>query len=384
MVSASMIRNCPVHPTDVTNVNVIFGPDLAGTRGKTVRTAPDRVETDYVVVPREFMKLHKYVTLVADVMFVNGIAFLVTMFRGIKFVTSEHVPTHTAKQLSKSLKRIIQLYSRGGMIVQTILMDMEFDKTVEPLMGNVVVNTSAAREHIAEIERSIRTIKERCHCVIRVLPFKFLHKLIVTNVIYFAVLWLNTFPVKSGVSAEHSPRAIVVRTNLDYKKHCRIIFGSYVEAHDKPDATNSMIPRTHECIALGPTRNFNGTHKFFCINTGLVLKRRNWTPYPMSKRVQDKVNHWGEKAKKEIYRRGLEFRNRLKEKFEWDIEDDMNILLEEDPGRHPELAANFPGEWKWRKTCWILPQQLNRKSLSTPTLLPPRQLPIVVFHIPQE
>jgi hypothetical protein len=154
-------------------------------------------------------------------------------------------------------------------------MDMEFDKTAKPLTGNVVVNTSAAREHVAEIERSVRTIKERCRCVINVLPFKFLHKLIVTNVGYFAVLWLNAFPVKSGVSTEHSPRAIVVRTNLNYKKHCRIIFGSYVEAHDEPDATNTMIPRTHECIALGPTGNFNGTHKFFCINTGLVLKRRN-------------------------------------------------------------------------------------------------------------
>jgi hypothetical protein len=52
---------------------------------------------DYVAVSREFMKLHKYVTLVADVMFVNGVTFLVTMSRGIKFVTAEHVPTRMAK-----------------------------------------------------------------------------------------------------------------------------------------------------------------------------------------------------------------------------------------------------------------------------------------------
>jgi hypothetical protein len=67
----------------------------------------------------------------------------------MKSVTSEHVPTRTAKQRSKSLKRIIQLYSLGGMIVQTILMEMELDKTVKLLMGNVVVNMSAAREHVA-------------------------------------------------------------------------------------------------------------------------------------------------------------------------------------------------------------------------------------------
>jgi hypothetical protein len=59
----------------------------------------------------------------------------------------------------------MQLYSRGGMVVQTILMDMEFDKTVEPLMADVTVNTSAAQEHVAEIERSIRTVKERARCI---------------------------------------------------------------------------------------------------------------------------------------------------------------------------------------------------------------------------
>jgi hypothetical protein len=47
-------------------------------------------------------------------------------------------------------------------------------------------------------------------------------------------------------------------------------------------------------------------------------------------------------TKKEVYGRSLQFRNRLKDKFEWDIKDDLNILMEEDPGRHPQLAANFP------------------------------------------
>jgi hypothetical protein len=117
----------------------------------------------------------------------------------------------------------MQLYSRDGIIVQTILMDMEFNKTVEPSMGDVTVNTSAAQEHVAQIKRSIRTVKERSRCVISVLPFKFLHKQIVTNVVYFSVLWLNAFQVKSRVSAEHSPRAIIVRENIDWKKHCKVL-----------------------------------------------------------------------------------------------------------------------------------------------------------------
>ena len=39
-------------------------------------------------------KCHNFVTLVADVMFVNGAPFLITILYGITCVTVEHVPTH--------------------------------------------------------------------------------------------------------------------------------------------------------------------------------------------------------------------------------------------------------------------------------------------------
>ena len=98
--------------------------------------------------------------------------------------------------------------------MQTILMDMEFDSTEEMLVGEVVVNTAAAREHVAEIERAIQTIKERVQAICSTLPFSRLHKLILTNVLYFAVLWLNALPLKSGVSTKFSAREIVARTKL--------------------------------------------------------------------------------------------------------------------------------------------------------------------------
>ena len=37
------------------------------------------------------------------------------------------------------------------MIVQTAIMDMEFEKTIDDLMANVVVNTSTAKENICDI-----------------------------------------------------------------------------------------------------------------------------------------------------------------------------------------------------------------------------------------
>ena len=339
------LSDCPVSADDITRSHTIFGPDPKGIRGKTTWTPPEHVTTDYVQIPRDFIKLHKYVALVADVMFVNNIPFLITMSRKIKFITVEHIPTRTAKQLSKGLKRVMRLYSRAGMIVQTILMDMEFDKTADHLMDSTVVNTSAAKEHVAEIERCICTTKERCRSIASTLPYNRLHKLIVTNLVYFAVLWLNAFPVKNGVSAEHSPRAIVVRTNLSWVKHCKVPFGALVETHDEPDPSNTMEGRTHQAIAVGPTGNFNGTHKFFCLTTGRILKRRKWTELPMPTSVIKLLNKWGEKTRREVYPHNVEFRNRNKLPYEWTAENDLDeILNDETPPVHlPEVPAEFPG-----------------------------------------
>ena len=84
---------------------------------------------------------------------------MTTLSRDIRLFTCEHVHTCTAKQLSKALNEIVQLYSRGGFIIRVILMDMEFEK-IKDDMGLVDVNTTAAREHVDEIEQGIRLLKE--------------------------------------------------------------------------------------------------------------------------------------------------------------------------------------------------------------------------------
>ena len=52
LVSNSMITNCPVTTTAITNARNIFEKDLASVRGTTVRWAPAPVVGDYVAVPK--------------------------------------------------------------------------------------------------------------------------------------------------------------------------------------------------------------------------------------------------------------------------------------------------------------------------------------------
>ena len=91
-----------------------------------MRKKPDRMEPEWVQLPRDLYEHHINVTLTADVMFVNGIAFLTTLSRDIRLRTIEFVPSHTAAQLGRSLMKIVTLYTRGGFIVRITLMDMEF------------------------------------------------------------------------------------------------------------------------------------------------------------------------------------------------------------------------------------------------------------------
>ena len=117
LVSSNNLYDCPITIHNVKSSHTIFGPDILVVRSKIVWHNPDHVTIDYVAIPRYFLKFHQYVDLVGDVMFVKNVIFMITMSCGIIFITVGHVTTCTAKQLIKSLKIIICLYSRGDMFV---------------------------------------------------------------------------------------------------------------------------------------------------------------------------------------------------------------------------------------------------------------------------
>ena len=104
MVSVNGLRNSPVRPEHVTNASRIFGPNVAALEGKTVRRPSPRVHTDGgITIPDDFHRLNHFVTLVADIFFVNGVAFLMTQSRKIKMYTVEHTPSRKASALADSL-----------------------------------------------------------------------------------------------------------------------------------------------------------------------------------------------------------------------------------------------------------------------------------------
>ncbi|KAL7525010.1 hypothetical protein ACHAWF_001172 [Thalassiosira exigua] len=154
----------------------------------------------------------------AHVMFVNGWPFLTTFSRRIRMITAQYNPSKMTKQSASCLTK--DVYTRGGYTINVILMDQEFDK-VEELIPQVKCNTSAAREHITDIENQHRTVKERACTVRSGLPFTYLPKELVINLVYFVCFWLNASSHPKGISANLSPREIVTCRPVSWKLHAR-------------------------------------------------------------------------------------------------------------------------------------------------------------------
>jgi hypothetical protein len=316
MVRSNTIKNCPIKPTHIANALTIFGPSAAGVRRKTVRCKPEQVEAEPGCIPDDFHRLHKFVILTADVMFVNGIAFLITLSWKLRLATVEQLPTRTATQLSNSLTKIVRLYACTGFIIRIIIMDQEFDK-VKDTNEMVEINTTAAREHIGKTGRYIRAAKERSRALVSDLPFTVLSRQVDIHLVYFAVLWLNSLPAAARVSNKYSPCKIVLGREIGFTKHCKATFGSYIEAHNDPTITNTMRLCTFPGMFLGPTGKCQGTHKVFDINTGVVKKPRSITPLPMPNRVIKIVDDWGRHHQQEDKAKSLEFLNRKQLQYDW-------------------------------------------------------------------
>ena len=158
-------------------------------------------------------------------------------------------------------------------------MDKEFDKVQEHLPF-LQINTTAAREHVSEIEREIRQVKERTRCTTSDFPFEHIPTMILIYTVYNVYLWLNAFPIRSGITGGFSPRELVTGLTISFHKHCQFDVGAYVEASEDAMITNSNRDRTHPCIYLGPSGNRQGSHNCFDLNTSAVVVRRSTIQIP--------------------------------------------------------------------------------------------------------
>ena len=330
IVGESELRNCPLNTTDVRAAEDVFGPNLGSLKGKTVSKPVPALNYQVVDLPPEIRMRYKDVTLAIDIMFVNKLAFLVTISHNIKFGTVEYIPTRTQDQILAAILRVVKLYGTREYKVNVIHADLEFE-VLRPELSNkhILLNVASEGEHVPEVERYIRTVKERTRAIWNTIPFTRIPSRMIIEMVTSSVFWLNMFPARDGISDKLGPRAIITGLLPDYNKHCKIEFGAYVQTHEEHD--NSMITRTTGAIALRPSGNVQGGYYFYSLTTGRRILRSKWTELPMPQDVIDRVHAL---ARRSHTAAGIAFGWRDGKPI--DPDDDDNYESEEDSDYEPD------------------------------------------------
>ena len=118
------------------------------------------------------------------------------------------------------------------------------------------LNMVAADEHVGDVERSIRTVKEGTRCHVHRLPYERYTKLMVSGCVVKTIKDLNQLPSPNGLSDELSPSTLI--TGLpgpDFNHINELNFGDYVQAYKSRGATNTNRARTVGAIALYQSGN---------------------------------------------------------------------------------------------------------------------------------
>ena len=147
-------------------------------------------------------------------------------------------------------------------------MDNEFE-VLRPQLDILVItlNEMASKEHAPTVDHQIRAVKKSVRPIWNSLSFNCYHFPMISQMVSYAILWLNTLPEMSGVSNNLSPRTIMNEITIDYNKHCKLKFRAYAEIKKDPATSNSMAAHSEPEICLRPTGNLQGTYFFLSLCT---------------------------------------------------------------------------------------------------------------------
>jgi hypothetical protein len=169
------------------------------------------------------------------------------------------------------------------------------------------MNYANPQEHVPEAERNNRVIKERVRASYHRLPYTHLPRLMIKMLVTESAKKLNFFPTKNGVSSYYSPRMILHQRSLDYNCHCHHALGTYVQAHEEPQFSNTNAARSLDCVYLRYNDDFQGGHELLHLPTNSLITRRVVTPVPITPSVIQQVHAL---AEQEGMPKGLKISNR--------------------------------------------------------------------------
>ena len=110
------------------------------------------------------------------------------------------------------------------------------------------MNLTRANEHVLEIYIQIRVVKERVIFVRHSLLFNRTPRLLFIHIVFVYVKMPKSPPTKRGLSTVYSPKTIMYRDNLHYKRNLALKIVQYCHVHEEDTPRNSQSARTKAAI----------------------------------------------------------------------------------------------------------------------------------------
>ena len=196
--------------------------------------------------------------------------------------------------MAQGVRIVMGLYHSRCLNVIQKAADNEFKCIRDHIRPNIL-NVVAADEHVSEIERSIRVIKEGVRCRVHSLPYIYYPKNMVAALVISAVKSLNNEVGACTLSERYVLHTLITRYNIpNYEQLVDLSFEDHVEIKNLNERTNSTTVCTILALALYPSGNLQGGWRMMSLNTIRLIYRSRWEKVKMTDALIDRVHEIGQ------------------------------------------------------------------------------------------
>ena len=157
-------------------------------------------------------------------------------------------------------KNINRVYKLQEFKVTNIIMDGKFEPSKEILKVWKSHLLFLNDEHVGDINRLNKSVKEQVCGIYNTLYFKRMLGKLMVKMVIFSVLWINFFQASQSMAWNLIQFTIVTKQLLSLNKHRKIDFGEHMKNHE--DHGNNMETGTVGAIYLCSILNKQGGYYF--------------------------------------------------------------------------------------------------------------------------
>ena len=156
------IQENPVTKSNIKLMEHLYGPDIPTVKGETTRQCPHKLVSNVVSIPHELHDTQHDVCLYIDIMYINGMLFLTTISKNIKYRAAIWVANCMAPTIANLVESVLKLYCRAGFQVKEVRADHEFKPVLHVLQDcgwSFTTNLANSQEHIPEAKHNNHVLK---------------------------------------------------------------------------------------------------------------------------------------------------------------------------------------------------------------------------------